>query len=169
MASANGGIIGKYNVPVDNGQAEVITTFNSSGTLTTASQTTSVEYLVIAGGGGSGSGNGSGGGGAGGYRTASGFSVSASTAYSITVGAGGAAADGSSADGSNSVFSSITSTGGGGGGGYTDGWVTAVVGKAGGSGVVIVKEPAIVDLQNTSGMWTMQAVYTARIGNNWTS
>ena len=92
MASANGGIIGKFNVPVDNGQAEVITTFNSSGTLTTASQTTSVEYLVIAGGGGSGSGV-SCGGGAGGYRTASGFAVSASTAYSITVGAGGAQSD----------------------------------------------------------------------------
>ena len=89
MASANGGIIGKYNVPVDNGQAEVISTFNASGTLTTASQTTSVEYLVIAGGAGGG-GSVGGGGGAGGYRTASGFSVSASTAYSITVGAGGA-------------------------------------------------------------------------------
>ena len=66
MASANGGIIGKYNVPVDNGQAEVISTFNASGTLTTAAQTTSLEYLVIAGGGGCGSGIGSGGGGAGG-------------------------------------------------------------------------------------------------------
>ena len=65
MASANGGIIGKYNVPVDNGQAEVISTFNASGTLTTAAQTTSLEYLVIAGGGGAGSGV-SGGGGAGG-------------------------------------------------------------------------------------------------------
>ena len=35
MASANGGIIGKANIPVDNGQAEVISTFNASGTLTT--------------------------------------------------------------------------------------------------------------------------------------
>ena len=52
MASANGGIIGKDNIPVDNGQAENISTFNASGTLTTGSQTTSVEYLVIAGGGG---------------------------------------------------------------------------------------------------------------------
>ena len=54
MANFNGGIIGKYNVPVDNGQAEVITTFNSSGTLTTGALTTAVEYLVIAGGGGAG-------------------------------------------------------------------------------------------------------------------
>jgi len=90
MASLNGGIIGKYNVPVDNGQAEVITTFNSSGTLTTAAQTTAVEYLVIAGGAGSQPSAG-GGGGAGGYRTAADFSVSASTDYSITVGAGGPA------------------------------------------------------------------------------
>ena len=56
MASANGGIIGKDNIPVDNGQAEVISTFNASGTLTTGAQTTSVEYLVIAGGAGAGSG-----------------------------------------------------------------------------------------------------------------
>ena len=52
MANANGGIIGKYNVPVDNGQAEIITTYNSSGTHTTAALTTAVSYLVIAGGGG---------------------------------------------------------------------------------------------------------------------
>ena len=44
MASLNGGIIGKYNVPVDNGQAEIITTYTSSGTHTTAAQTTAVEY-----------------------------------------------------------------------------------------------------------------------------
>ena len=103
MASANGGIIGKDNTPVDNGQAENISTFNASGTFTTGSQTTSVEYLVIAGGGGAGSGV-SGGGGAGGYRTASGFSVSASTAYSITVGAGGA---GSAAGNSSSCMVQI--------------------------------------------------------------
>ena len=64
MASANGGIIGKDNIPVDNGQAEVISTFNASGTLTTGSQTTLVSYLVIAGGAGS-QPSGGGGGGAG--------------------------------------------------------------------------------------------------------
>jgi hypothetical protein len=62
--------------------------------------------LVVAGGGGGG-GNHGGGGGAGGYRTST-LSVSASTAYTITVGAGG----GASQIGQNSVFSSITSTGG---------------------------------------------------------
>ena len=112
MADLNGGILGKYNVPSQGTetQAEIITTFNSSGTLTTAAQTTAVEYLVIAGGA-SGGGEIAGGGGAGGYRTASGFSVSASTSYPITVGAGGASVAGSASpdagnNGSNSVFSS---------------------------------------------------------------
>ena len=33
-------------------QAKQVTTFNSSGTLTTQPQTTAIEYLVVAGGGG---------------------------------------------------------------------------------------------------------------------
>ena len=68
----------------------------------------------------------------------------------------------------SSVAGTANTGGGGGGGGYTDSWVTAVAGKTGGSGVVIIKEAAILDLQNTSGMWTMNAVYTARVGDNWT-
>ena len=84
-----------------------------------------VDYLVVAGGGGGGT-DGGGGGGAGGYRSNfpscdSGLSVSVQT-YPVTVGAGGAGAGGLSepagdfgANGSNSVFSIITSTGGGGG------------------------------------------------------
>jgi len=87
-----------------------------------------VEYLVVAGGGGGG-GDLGGGGGAGGYRTVfpspatGGFSVSV-TGYPITIGAGGTAPGGPSpaapvpvsGPGTDSVFSSITSTGGGGGG-----------------------------------------------------
>src|SRR5210317_2042945 len=113
MASSNGGIVGVDNPPVE--QPEVITTFNSSGTLTTAPYTTSVDYLVVAGGGGGGNGNGgdaAGGGGAGGFRTGSSFPVTSATAYPITVGGGGS----NTADGNPSVFSSITSTGGGKGG-----------------------------------------------------
>src|SRR5210317_911284 len=86
---------------------------------------TAVDYLVVAGGGG-GNGNRGGGGGAGGYRTsfpspgcnAGAFPITATT-YPITVGAGGAGteADGPTAsegsNGSNSIFSTITSTGGG--------------------------------------------------------
>jgi hypothetical protein len=100
-----------------------------------------VSYLVIAGGGGGGGspspgGNGGGGGGAGGFREGkdspmssytvsplnapAGLTVAAGT-YPITVGAGasggssGTHPGGSAGRGSNSVFSTITSTGGGGG------------------------------------------------------
>ena len=79
----------------------------------------SVEYLVIAGGGGS---QREAGGGAGGYRSSvtgesSGGGASAEspinlisgTSYTVTIGAGGVTAS----NGSNSVFSTITSTGGG--------------------------------------------------------
>lgn len=89
-----------------------------------------VDYLVVAGGGGGGgsdsSGEGAGGGGAGGYRTSfadanvSGIEFATSTNYTVTVGSGGAAGTASprtdGGNGSNSVFSTITSAGGGGGG-----------------------------------------------------
>ena len=106
----------------------------------------SVSYIVVAGGGGS-AGDRGGGGGAGGYRegytpgtyTASPLATSAlpisATTYPVTVGAGGAAdntgpyTDGS--PGSNSVFSTITSTGGGGGGRQSP---TNAAGLPGGSG-----------------------------------
>jgi hypothetical protein len=100
-------------------------TFNSSGTfeITKLGADAVVEYLVIAGGGSGGGYYYGGGGGAGGYRTATNFSV-AQQAYSITVGAGGAGTSGPASgnnyvrgnNGSDSVFSSITSDGGGGGG-----------------------------------------------------
>jgi len=68
MASSNGGVVGVDNPPV--AQPAVITTFNSSANLTTAPYTTSVQYVIVAGGGAGGAnGNGSGGGGAGGYRS----------------------------------------------------------------------------------------------------
>jgi len=76
---------------------------------------TTVEYLVVAGGGGGGGANGgyfsAGGGGAGGLLTASNFAVTAGSALTITVGAGGAGSStivSSDASGQNSVFSSIT-------------------------------------------------------------
>jgi len=56
MASANGGIIGKDNIPTQQATPETITTFNSSGTLTLQPSTSTVEYLVIGGGGGGGRG-----------------------------------------------------------------------------------------------------------------
>jgi hypothetical protein len=114
----------------------------------------SVDYLVVAGGGGSGKYFGGGGGG-GGYRESSGvasgcYSVSplgacvsalpvSVTTYPITVGGGGATAPGPSpgqgTSGSNSVFSSITSTGGGyGNGGLTPAQPSGGPGGSGGGG-----------------------------------
>jgi hypothetical protein len=104
----------------------------------------SVSYLVVAGGGGSGSDR-AGGGGAGGFRegytscsytasplVTSALPVSVQT-YPITVGGGGSAGSGGpdGNPGSNSVFSTITSTGGG-GGGRSPG--TSATGLPGGSG-----------------------------------
>ena len=104
-----------------------------------------VDYLVVAGGGGGG-GAASGGAGAGGFReshstpvsgcytasplaTPTGITVSATT-YPVTVGGGGAGGDvcgSNGVNGSNSVFSTITSTGGGRG-------ITFGSGQPGGSG-----------------------------------
>lgn len=97
-----------------------------------------VEYLVVAGGA-SGGGHYGGGGGAGGYRTASGFAITTGVQYTVTVGAGGANVTGYAGGsglgnaGSNSVFSSITSTGGG-GGGARGGSQNGATGGSGGGG-----------------------------------
>ncbi len=109
-----------------------------------AAGSSTVDYLVVAGGG-SGGKQIAGGGGAGGYRESSGTasgSYSASplgsgvsalpvtaTGFPITVGAGAARATSipTTSSGSNSIFSSITSAGGGGG-------IGCGVGANGGSG-----------------------------------
>jgi hypothetical protein len=97
--------------------------YSSAFSFTTATAFSyAIDYLVVAGGG-SGGGNAAdgnqraGGGGAGGFRTATGMTLDVGTAYSVTVGAGGATASGDSANqGSDSIFNSITSLGGGAGG-----------------------------------------------------
>ena len=95
------------------------------------------EYLVVAGGGGGGRQRGAGGG-AGGFRTATGFTLTSGTTYTITVGGGGAGSTVTTArgtNGSNSVFSTITSTGGGGGGSSISTASSAILsGASGGSG-----------------------------------
>ena len=117
-----------------------IHTFTGPGTFTVCSIATNpsnneVSYAVVAGGGGGGWDR-AGGGGGGGFREsksgvdcysasplegATNITVTA-TAFPITVGAGGAGGNNSSdpakpgQDGSNSVFSTVTSAGGGGGG-----------------------------------------------------
>jgi hypothetical protein len=122
---------------------------------------TTVDYLVIAGGGGGGYNSGSppdqgrgGGGGAGGYRESSGtasgsYTVSplgsgvsalpvSATGYPITVGAGVSSGTPGSppAVGSNSVFSTVTSSGGGRGGIGTNSpdFRTGTAGGSGGGG-----------------------------------
>src|SRR5210317_109941 len=95
-----------------------------------AAGSNTVNYLVVAGGGGGGAGPNSsyaGGGGAGGFRMASCFSITAQT-YPITVGGGGSAGT----NGSNTVFSTITSAGGGAGG--NGGGPVGDAGSPGGSG-----------------------------------
>ena len=106
-----------------------------------------VDYLVVAGGGSSGAAGGGAGGG-GGLRTSYGsttggggssestLTLVASTNYSVTVGAGGAGVVHPNAGnpGSNSVFSTITSTGGGFGGAYNAGYGGGTGGSGGGAG-----------------------------------
>ena len=133
-------------------------TFLASGTFTPLSNLTG-DYLVVAGGGGSGK-DYSGGGGAGGLRctvTATGgggalelpASFTNGTAYTITVGAGGAGGNtipgnnGSNSSISGSGFTTITSTGGGygatltnspGNGGSGGGAATTSASQNGGTG-----------------------------------
>ena len=108
--------------------------FLSSGTFTPA-KALSCDVLVVAGGGAGGHDQG-GGGGAGGYRSATALSLASGTGYTATVGAGGAATGSPSvkANGSNSVFSSITSSGGGGAGGYNQNGNSGGSGAGGGGG-----------------------------------
>ena len=120
--------------------------FNSGG-WKSLTQSLLIDYLVIAGGGGGATLGG--GGGAGGYRTSFGtisgggnsnesqFNASFNTAYTVTVGLGGAlTVDGSYAlngnDGNDSTFATITSKGGGGGCGHSNS--TANSGGSGGGG-----------------------------------
>ena len=115
-----------------------------------------ISYLVIAGGGGSSGGYQSGGGGAGGYRnsyasetsggggsTETPLNLTVATNHTVTVGAGGAggpsigsvqATTNKGGDGSDSVFSTITSVGGGGSAAYWHSPAPNNIGKSGGSG-----------------------------------
>jgi len=137
-------------------------TFTGPGTFTVSSVgnpigSTTVDYLVVAGGGAGGFGvtcyQSGGGGGAGGYRESSGTASGSYTVsplgsgvsalpvsvqgYPITVGAGGATTTqpaNTKNSGSSSIFSTITSAGGGGGGVYTLCTGNANSGGSGGGG-----------------------------------
>jgi len=115
-----------------------INTMDSTSNVRGAPPNYTVQYLVVAGGAGGGTNHG-GGGGAGGYRTIAckSFTVTGATGYPITVGAGGPSPGATppatpirGGQGSDSIFSSITSAGGGGGAGTGD----PGSGRDGGSG-----------------------------------
>lgn len=134
-----------YGGTVTTSGGYTIHTFNSSGTFV-ANRNLNVEYVVV--GGGAGSTELGGGGGAGGYRSSvagessgggasaeASMSVSAGTAYLVTVGAGGSGRNNlytAGDNGSSSTFSSITSLGGGGGARYDQAGVSGASG--GGAG-----------------------------------
>jgi len=123
------GFYQKYN------STELAASFaDSSHIWTCPAGVTTVDYLVVGGGGGGGDTRG-GGGGAGGMLSGTGFSVTAGTEYTITVGAGGAGSAQSidpGASGGNSVFSTLTAIGGGGGAGSADGGQATNGGSGGG-------------------------------------
>jgi hypothetical protein len=117
-------------------------TFTATGTFTPNQALTNVDFLVLAGGGGAGeySAEQAGGGGAGGLRSSvsptggggsaeAKLSLSANTAYTMTVGAGGArGSNGGDSSISGTGFTTITSLGGGKGG------LRSTAGGNGGSG-----------------------------------
>ena len=119
--SADGGIT--YNPATATSSATAIgsgslTYSAGSYTWTTPDNIDSTKLLVVAGGGGGGY-DGAGGGGAGGLIYNTNYSISANTDYTVTVGAGGAAATTTgvtAGNGVNSVFDNQTAIGGGGGG-----------------------------------------------------
>jgi mucin-19 len=139
-----------YTFKVKTTNANGQSTESSASNSVTVNEIISIDYLVIAGGG---AGNyspgngGTGGGGAGGLRstvTATGgggtlenaLALTPGTTYTIEVGGGGVAVQGSTLyPGTNSSFSSVTSTGGGGGGvGQGSGGGGGTGGSGGGAG-----------------------------------
>jgi len=124
--------------------------FTGPGTFTTPATTTKIKVTVVGGGGGGGGGDngssatGRGGSGAGGGAAFKIFTVTASTPYAVTVGAGGTAGTGgtgsgtSGGTGGSSSFgpvggTTVTATGGS-GGAWFPGFATVSTGGLGSSG-----------------------------------
>ncbi len=131
------------------GSAVTFTNSSGSGTHTAVVQqafnplfgvTPTVEYLIVAGGG-AGAGSyqpGDGGGGAGGLLQAAGYTITAGTPITVTIGSGGVGVNGFynvGASGGNSTFGIYTATGGGGGGSNQAGYAGTSGGSGGGGGV----------------------------------
>ena len=122
---------------IDSTQGWLVT---DDGLQSTLSELTYSADILVVGGGGGGGYNIGGGGGAGGFRTST-QNLSIGSAYTITVGDGGAAgtspengATGSNSSISGSGITTITSAGGGGGGGGTSGGAAGDGGSGGGAG-----------------------------------
>ncbi len=138
--TAFGGIITQY---VDSGTTYRVHTFRGSGKFVVSDGEADCDVLIIAGGG-SGAGNananaGNGGGGAGGVVTASSVTVdTASSPYTITVGAGGAGGKTNAVGASGSSSSALgqtTAVGGGLGGRFAEPYPwTPAAGSGGGAG-----------------------------------
>jgi len=132
-----GGTVTPTSGTVATNAGHTILKFNNSGKFIPKGSF-NVECLVVAGGGGGGgssyNNHGSGAGGAGGFRTSTSLGVTAQT-YDVTVGAGGAGGNGNvqGVNGSDSIFSTITSSGGG-GGGYGGNNINGTAGGSGGGG-----------------------------------
>ena len=110
LAINTSGAIGVGTTPSYGTTGQVLTSQGSGAPPAWISAPYSIDYLVVAGGGAGGL-NAGAGGGAGGYLYGT-FTVTASTAYSLVVGAGGAS---SNNNGSNSTGFGLTAIGGGGG------------------------------------------------------
>ena len=115
QVTATGGTITSYT---DGGITYDVHTFTGSGTFNVTGGG-SVDYLIVGGGGGGGGSTG-GGGGAGGFVTGT-TTVTDSTAYTITIGIGGAGGIATTSpyrgtNGGDSIFAGVTAVGGGGGG-----------------------------------------------------
>ena len=127
FTSATGGTVatsGDFKIHTFTGDGCFVVSELGNGPSNPLGGPTAVSYLVVAGGGGGGTGEANGGGGGGGFRegrvsspeytasplVAPGLTITAGT-FPVTVGAGGSIA----CKGSDSIFSTITSSGGGGG------------------------------------------------------
>ena len=111
--------------------------FTSSGTFTVGSENGSNYDVLVIAGGGAGGYNESGGGGAGGLIYQTGRSLSTSTAYTITIGAGGttSSTSNSGVSGNDTTFASdLTAKGGGAGADYDYNPAGTTGGSGGGGG-----------------------------------
>ncbi len=148
---ATGGTVNSAGITPGNGYRYHV--FTSPGTFTVNRGSTTVEYLVVAGGGGGGTGTG-GGGGAGGVRYGS---TTISTPQSVTVGTGGASAAhlNVSNSGSPSNFGPISATGGGRGASGAPSLInSASPGGSGGGGMSYPTATAVTAGTGNAGGYT---------------